>query len=439
MSLSVTLAHRLLEPVAHSDLERARLHLIDWWGCASAGTREPNAGFFRRLVENSERGNCPTMFGIGLPEAGAAFANGSLGNLLELDDTDRRGLVHPGDVVVPAVLAVACTQRATLRAALEAIVRGYEATIRLARAVGPGHYAYYHNTSTCGPFGAAAGVASILGADVTQCAHALGHAGSMAAGFWQLRHEKTATKQLHTAHAAHSGLMAARLAMIGAPGPLQILEGPQGFFAAMCANADPATVCQHLESPWLIHETTFKPWPSCRHTHVAIEAALQLRDLVDHQCIAELSFETFADAITFCDNAHPQTPHEGRFSLQHSIAIAMLVGHPLLKHFERDWLERADAQALRSRTSVSINPIIDSRYPDHMSGRLTATLTDGTVLVRDVVDALGDPEKPMSEQQIWAKCAALLEHTNGFGREWLAVEDALINGDLDETLKLPST
>ena len=60
-------------------------------------------------------------------------------------------------------------------------------------------------------------------------------------------------------------------------GPLAILEGPQGFFAATCPGADPEDVMADHGAPWLIEQVSFKPWPACRHAHAAIDAALAAR------------------------------------------------------------------------------------------------------------------------------------------------------------------
>jgi 2-methylcitrate dehydratase PrpD len=130
---------------------------------------------------------------------GAALGNGGLGNVLEMDDVDKRAVLHPGPVVVPAALAAAQDRGASGEAFLDAIVRGYEAVIRIGRAVGPGHYRYWHNTGTCGPFGSAAAAASLYGLSQEQTAWALGLAGTQASGLWQTRHEAASGRPLGSA------------------------------------------------------------------------------------------------------------------------------------------------------------------------------------------------------------------------------------------------
>ncbi|WP_210268614.1 MmgE/PrpD family protein [Oricola thermophila] len=389
-------------------LARAKLHLLDWIGCASAGTAECGAVSFRSLNAAAGSGSCFTMYGNRRDENAAAFANGALGNLLEMDDTDRQGLVHPGDVVIPPVLACAETEGVGGREVLAAIVRGYEVMIRIARAVGLAHYGYWHNTATCGPFGAAAGVATILDLDPLKTAYALGHAGSLAGGLWQLRHEETVTKQLHTAHAARHGLTAARVAAAGGEGPLSILEGSQGFFAAMCPDGDVRAVCQDAEAPWRIFETTFKPWPSCRHCHVSIEAALALGERFVAERIARVSIRTFGDALKFCDRAEPENAGQARFSIQHSVAVALLRGEPRLADFEPDAISDPAIAALRRKVDLDFSGDCDQRYPAHMSATIEIEAQDGRIERCEIVDALGDPERPLDVEGLVNKAGTLM-------------------------------
>src|SRR5260221_3550956 len=67
----------------------------------------------------------------------AAFLGGTAAHGIELDDGFRQGSVHPGCVVVPAVLALGYDRHADGRALMEAIVAGYEALIAIGRACHP--------------------------------------------------------------------------------------------------------------------------------------------------------------------------------------------------------------------------------------------------------------------------------------------------------------
>ena len=198
-------------------------------GCAVAGRNSETGDVFARSYANSD--------------VNTAFYWGALGNILEMDDVDKRALLHPGPSIIPAALVSSHMVDADIDLLLDAIVRGYEATIRLGRAVGAAHYSNWHNTGTCGAIGAAAACASLNGLESERFAHAMGYAISLSAGLWQTRHSSQSMgKQLHTAHAARLGGEAVQIAKNGFMAPFEILEGEQGFFAAMCSDGRPNAV-----------------------------------------------------------------------------------------------------------------------------------------------------------------------------------------------------
>ncbi|MFN7053953.1 MmgE/PrpD family protein [Hyphomonas sp.] len=389
--LTRQLAAHLAAPVSEGDRARAGLHLLDWAGCAAAGRAEP-AG---RIL----------LSGMDATASARAFAWGGLGNILEMDDVDKRARLHPGPAIIPAALALAIETGAGGEALLSAIVRGYEATIRLGRATGNAHYALWHTTGTCGAIGAAAACASLLGLSEEETAHALALALSQSAGLWQTRHEPASMgKQLHTAAAARAGLEAARLAAAGFLGPLTILEGPQGFFAAMCPGAEPGGVAAPMPG-WRIHEVSFKPWPACRHAHAAIDAALALRAEAGAPGPEEtIRIETYQDALVFCDKPAPRTVIEAKFSLQHSVAVTLLRGAPQLSDFATEALGNPEIAGLRARISVAATPEFNDAYP----ARFGTAVTCGARRIA-VPDALGDPENPVTEEQVRAKAASLFQ------------------------------
>jgi len=370
---------------------RARWHLLDWIGCAAAGANEP-AGVIMRETQ-------------GEGPAAQAFYWGGLGNILEMDDVDKRALLHPGPSIIPAALAMAGVTQPDFDTILRAIVKGYEATIRLGRSVGAWHYSHWHNTGTCGPIGAAVACAALLNADKTETAHAMALAISQASGVWQTRHDPASMgKQLHTANAARAGFEAARLALSGFTGPLDILEGEQGFFAATCPDGDPYGVLVAPDSDWFIHDVSFKPWPACRHAHAVIDAALVLRDRVDLAGDESIHVETYSDALKFCDNRAPQSVIEGKFSLQHAVSVALNRGAPSLADFELDALSDPTLVAVRERIEVRNHEAFDAVYPAQFGGRVS--LGDQSV---SISDALGDPENPISETQLIAKAKMLMQ------------------------------
>ncbi|WP_222566161.1 MmgE/PrpD family protein [Novilysobacter antarcticus] len=410
-SLTEALATQLLRPVDTSARQRAAALVADWLGCALGALRSPLAGQLTGVVAALPRGDA-TVLGAGRRDpASALLVNGALGNVLEMDDVHRGAILHAGPVVIPVALAAAESVGATPQQFLDAVVRGYEATIRVGRALGRDHYRYWHPTSTAGAFGAAAAAGSVLGLDADALADALGTAGSRTGGLWQMRHEPVPTKSIHNAEAARSGLLAAQLAAAGLRGPRRILEGEQGLFAATAPDALPGLVL--AEAPdWLIHTTSLKPWPACRHAHPAIDAmrdALRQSGGLPVEAFVSIHVSTYAEALRFCDRPEPTTELEAKFSLQHAVAAIACLGRPELAHYLPEAINDPVLRAMRERVTVSEDEAASARFPDHYGATVTVALADGRRLHASRVDAWGDPECPMPEAAIASKALALAE------------------------------
>ncbi len=401
-SLSERLIERCAEPVAVQVKTRAARHLLDWLGCALVGpTSAP--GVALAAYASAQPAETKSCFAVGAAPCSAsraAFTNGGLGNIFEMDDVHRASILHAGDVVIPAALAAAQANNASPDSLLTAIVRGYEIALRIGTAASAGGYSAWYNSGTCGVFGSAmaAGVASDLEAD--RLADALGQAGMMAAGIWQCRLEPTYSKQLATAHAAHCGVIAAELAKAGFPGAKQILEGELGFFKTYYPDADPGLTLQSSGPDWKIEEVSFKPWSACRHAHPVIEAALTLKDLCPAANISHITINTYAAAIDFCDNPKPQSDHEARFSLQHCVAVSLLRGDPQIADFDQSARADKSVLSLIERCVVAEDKALTDQFPNMMGGHIEIRLDDGRTERAAIATAKGDPENPLSTSEL---------------------------------------
>lgn len=362
--LLVQLVRTLARPIGESDRARARLHLLDWLACV-AGARGSEVA-----------ARCDHMN----PRAAGLAA--WLGNVLEMDDVHRTALLHPG----PVIWATAFGYPHSMQETLDAAVLGYEAMIAIGATLDAHHYAHYHPTATAGIFGAAVAAAALLECSPTETVYALALAGSVTGGLWQLRHEPVMAKQWHVAHSMQSGGNAAYYARHGVTGPLSILEGPQGLYAATCRQPKPMT----FPEQWRIHEVSFKPWAACRHAHPAIDCALELR--AAGKLEAPFHVETYADAIAFCDRPDPQTETEAKFSLQH--AVAVIADGRRAEPADFTLKAIAALASLRALVTVAEAPEITARYPAHFGARVNGL---------ELVDTRGDPERPVTAEDIVAK------------------------------------
>jgi 2-methylcitrate dehydratase PrpD len=243
---------------------------------------------------------------------------------------------------------------------------------------------------------------------------ALGNAGTQAGGLWQFLEEGAMSKHLHAGRAAEAGVLAAELAARGFTGPAEILEGAKGFFVAACPDAKPERVTAAPDSPWQLRLTSIKPWPSCRHTHPAVEAALELNARMGSAPIAAVRVETYQAALALCDHPAPQTEYEAKFSLQHCVAAALTDGHLTLASF--GGAARARLADLARNVSVAATAEHEAAYPARWGARVTVGTESGDALTADIPVCKGDPESPLAPRDLRVKAAMLLKH-GGFSSD----------------------
>ena len=405
-SLTGQLALHLAEkPINQADYDAAALFTLDALANAAAGRNSPQGKVLLDWAADHE---------LDLPRR--AFLNGALTHILEVDDLHKASVVHPGCVVVPAAWELARARGSSGHEFLKAVLWGFEACTRVGMAVGPEHYKIWHNTATCGPFGSAAAAGSLLGLGPDQMVDALGNAGTQSAGLWQFLETGAMSKHLHAGRGAEAGLVAAELAVAGFTGPPEILEGSKGFFVATCPDANPGAMMADPQAPWQVHATSIKPWPSCRHTHPAIDAAREIRRWMEKEGhvandISTIKIMTYQATLDLCDRPQPDSEYAAKFSVQHCVAAALT--YPEVD-FESFGPEAREAFAgLRDKIQVETSAQFEEAYPVHWGSSVTIKMGNGIVIEEARVDALGDPEFNLPRDELIAKAEMLFHHADG--------------------------
>lgn len=345
-----------------------------------------------------------------------AFVLGCLTHILEMDDLHRGSITHPGCVVVPAVFALANDPKVAAQSAqhcLEAVLHGYEAVARIGQAVGDQHYVIWHNTATCGPFGSTLAAAHMLGLTDTQTVHAFGNAGTQATGFWEFLKTGAMSKHIHAGRGAEAGVVSAELAQHGITGAPTILEGEKAFFKAMCADGDLTKILEKPEGNWHVHQTSIKPWPSCRHTHPAIKISLEAAQQLNQrglsiEDIQTVEVETYQAALNLCDRSRPSSIYEAKFSLQHCVAAGLSLPQVDFSSFDSESRQRLEG--LTNRITVKTTDEFENAYPSAWGSRLNIKLHGENVIRVETNTALGDPELPLSQSGLIDKAEMLLSH-----------------------------
>lgn len=385
----------------------AKRAVIDWFAATLPGTQEQAAIRLREaLVDETGHGRA-VVYGANLraPARTAALLNGTASHITEFDDIFRDGIYHPGSPTVATALAVAQQTGATGLDMLKGIIVGYEVATRIGAAMNPGHYRFWHTTGTVGTFGAAACAASILGADAGQFAHALGNAGTMAAGLQQAFRSDAMGKPLHAGHAADAGTLAALSAVKGFTGPLDMLEGEAGFGKAMGNDPDWDKAFADLGEVFNITRMTVKNHGCCGHTFAAIDAAQKLaaeQSLVPDD-IKALTVHTYGVALKVAGNRTVTTPFEGKFSLPYVVASALVHGSVRLDAFTPQRLSDPATRALMERIEMRVDPDYEASFPKQRAAWVELETMDGRRLTYHQTTRKGDPDDPLSDADLDAK------------------------------------
>ena len=330
----------------------AKTCVLDWLGCAIAGSREPLTEVL--LTEAANHGKASL---VGRDQTTsthwAALVNGAAGHALDFDDTHLVMSGHPTVPVLPAVLALAEAEHASGPELLRAFVAGVETECRLGALLGIGHYAAgFHSTATLGTFGAAAACASLLDLSEEQWLHAFGIAGVEAAGLKSVF--GTMSKPFQAGKAAANGLLAAILASRGFTSATDILEVAQGFAVTHAGNID-SDALHRYEGRFLVRDTVFKYHASCYLTHSAMEAALTLRDRAKFRAdnAKEIRVVVPPASLAVCNIQEPTTGLEGKFSLRATVAMALCgddTADP--EAFTDERMRAPDLVAVRDRVEI---------------------------------------------------------------------------------------
>jgi 2-methylcitrate dehydratase PrpD len=384
--------------------------ILDTVGCALGAWRDDpeKAGIAREIALSFASHPVSCLWGgagARADSALAALANGILVNAADYDDTHKRALIHTGSVTVPPSLAVAEERQRDGRAAITAVIAGYEVAVRVGMAVMPTHYRFWHSTATNGTFGAAAGAAHAYGLDANRTLMALGFAGTQAAGLNTFFTSGDFTKSLHPGKASFNGILAARLAEVGATSPPAILEHEKGYLQAFSLEPDFSTLTDGLGSRWEILQNGVKPFPSILASHSAIQATLDIVTAHDIEAsdIAAITNETYETVKTHFSAKGVETPMAARVSVPYCVAVAALDRCVGQAQFKPQRIAAPDVRDLLMRTDVVAVPELTALYPEKFPARVTVVMKDGRKLTATHLFPKGDPQAPLSAAEIEAK------------------------------------
>jgi len=386
----------------------ARRHLLDTVGVMIAGAGGDVASRAEAVLAAARpAGRIPVPGRLRRADViDAAFLGGTAAHGIELDDGFRQGSVHPGCVVVPAVLALGYDRHADGGALMEAIVAGYEAVIAIGRACHPDlRQRGFHPTAAVGVFGSAAAAGKLRGLSADALANALGLAASSAAGLFAFVNGGGDIKRLHAGHAAREGLQAALLAEQGVEGPPDVIEARDGFMQAFAfGRADKARPIAFPPSvPFGITDCYIKPYPCCRHIQPAVEALI---GLLNDETIANDEVQRIDVATYRIAAEHAETGWDdfasAQLSFPYLMGVALKFRAVKFEHFSEQTRRDPAFAAIARKLSVTAPADVDRLYPQLRPARVTVTTARGS-FTRQADEALGSRIVPLDDAGLTAK------------------------------------
>jgi 2-methylcitrate dehydratase PrpD len=392
-------------------VEAAKVALIDHVGVAVGACNEPAALATRRVAESWKSDGRARIFnGPTTSAALAALVNGTMAHCMDFDDTHIHGGGHISAPCWSASLAVATDRDLDETTALSGFITGFEVMARIGggsiKGIGRNMQRRgIHPTGVLGPVGAAAAVAAMLGFDGDKVANALGAAATSGSGF--VASFGTDSKPFHAGRSAMEGILAADLAASGFTAAKHLFERDGGMIDAFIQDGN-VQVPELDFTSWELTNNGYKPFACCRATHPSIQAAQTLKDRVGNRPIKRVAVKVHATALFTAGKREPKTPLECKFSLPFCIAMGLRGYRGVATDFSDDTLRDQKVQAIVPK--VEMQPVADQ--PQH-EAYLDVWLEDGEHLKAETKYVLGHPDNPMSDADLRAKFASLVEPVFG--------------------------
>jgi 2-methylcitrate dehydratase PrpD len=314
-------------------------------------------------------------------------------------------IIHPAGPVASAILALSEMQPVSGKDFLDALVLGVETECRIGNAVYPNHYDVgWHITGTAGVFGSAAATGKLLGLNEQQMVWALGLAASQPVG---LRESfGSMNKSFNPGRAASSGIFAALLASKNYTSSDGMIEAKRGWANTISTKQDYREITEDLGKRYEAALNTYKPFACGIVLHPAIDAAIQLKaeQKFTADQVKRIELKVHPLVLELTGKKTPQEGLEGKFSIYHAVAVALIEGAGGERQFSDRAVRDPAVVALRGKVVPVIDPAI---RPEQVE--MSIELGDGRMLQKRIEHAIGSLEKPMSDSDLERKFTDLAE------------------------------
>ena len=412
------------EAIPNDVIQRIKLLVLDSFGCAIFGAALPWSVILRETLAQVDTSTGVGVWGTShrLSAPHAALVNGTLVQSFELDDVHRVGVLHVGAVTLPAVMAVAEMRGGmTGRDFLRAAVAGYEIGPRVGMCMGPEHIGQgWHSGATLGVYSAAAGAAAALRLDADRTVHALGIAGTQAAGLMAAQFGAM-VKRMHAGRSSQSGLYGALLAENGFTGIMDVFENPYGGFCSTFSRSTDrfnlAELTSGLGERFETMRIALKFYSCVGSNHTTLDAirAMQARHPFGPDDLDGITVH--GSRVTVDHVGWPYQPQgltSAQLNLPYCVATLLLDGDVFVDQFSEAMVTDPARMALSTKVTTREDPAITargSRYR-HMV-RVEVRLKDGTTMEETREAPIGSEDSFATADDVIAKFRKLAERRIG--------------------------
>jgi 2-methylcitrate dehydratase PrpD len=399
------------EVIAH-----VKFCLLDSLGCALFGSTLPWGKIITSFTKELGKGKGALIWGDGgeVPSTSAPLANGTLIHSFEMDDLHRVGVIHPGSEAIPATDAlVRHVGNVDGKRFLTAVTVGYEIGCRVGMTGGAAQLRRgFHPSATSGTFAAGAAAAKMLRLSPEKTVHALGIAGTQAAGLMAAQHASM-VKRMHPGRSAQAGVYGALLAQKGFTGIEDVLEAPYGgFCSTFIDKPNLSHLTDRLGERFETLNVGFKPYPCCGSNHTSIDALKNI--LRKHPEVYADDVDKIRIRATRATKLHVGWPYEPKSMTTAQMNLLYCVA--VLLHDRDFFVDQVTAKSIRRpdvvATTKKIDVVEDSQF-DALGdeGRhgveLEVQLRNGSSYSERVLHAKGSDKHPMTEEEVLQKFSVL--------------------------------
>ncbi len=369
----------------------------------------------------------------------AALANGHFAHTTEYEDDSMPEGVS-AYTLYPPLFALSERLGSPGSRLLEAFAVGYEVQSRLGIDCNNARKRGYLNLSLTGALGIAAGAAKLLDLDVERTAWALSLAASQGCGL--TRQTGTDAHFIEMGVAGRDGLASALWAAEGLTGSTTIFEGPKGFLDLKTAGevSKPADVVNKWGIPYRVMAVGIKSYPCCYHLQRYIQGVVDLKKAHGFRAgdVERVEVEVNPMVPQFIRYPEPRNMAEARFSMPHSLAVAILDDRITLRSFSDERVKDKDTRGLSQRVKMIVHEdwqygALAGPYP------LAVILKDGTRLSKDCKKVNGQPPDLLPVEQVIQKYRLCTEDLLAEDKIQESIRRTLGLEELDNVARLMDT